>query len=476
MVLKRDLTPIREKLKERTKSQLRREVEWREVFNLDASEFLVGDWAASHIKGAARQGRLFVFTEHLCFFSALFGVKTTFTVRCSFSRGRGLLVCFHPLTHTIQIPFVDILSIEKTVEQLTPGFVVRTATQELHFGGIYTRAQCLDMINSVWKGSYVLVDVQQGDDAAANSTLDAMSTSAEIEDELPAELLSASDYGKEDGFLNAADELQELLTDEFNVTPTKFFQRTSGAHWDGGVLSSHTVVSTVFVANETNFEHDYHVTRGDTDVKVGPWKPHPQYGTVRDVSYTLKLSAPMGPPTTRTEEVHRYHLTRDRLIIDTSMQMLDAPYGDYFRVESQWVIQAIEDGRSSARVSAKAVFSKSTMLKGTISSRTLSGMTESFGVWMKNAHALLERKNSAPSSVGGTGAAGAGGAGASTATATTSSSPTKVAPVRARGSDGVLSQLIAGVTNMSLTNALLLCNVMVNLMLVWVLYKIANRL
>jgi hypothetical protein len=176
------------------------------------------------------------------------------------------------------------------------------------------------------------------------------------------------------------DELQELLTDELPVTPSKFFQ--------------------LFISNDSTFEHDYHVCRGDTDIKVGLWKPHAQFGITRDVTYTLKLSAPMGPPTTRTEEIHRYHLQRDRLIIDTSMQMLDAPYGDYFRVESQWVVQSKGDSKCTVRVCAKAVFSKSTILKSTISSRTLSGMTESFGVWMKNAHALLEKS-------GITGSAGA---------------------------------------------------------------------
>lgn len=120
----------------RSKAQLDREAEFRKLFQLAETDLLVGDWSGAYMKGVARQGRLFVFTEHLAFCSTLFGVKTCFTV-----------------------PFVDILSIEKTVENLTPGFVVRTAGQELHFGGIYNRTKCLEMINSVWKGRYVLVEV-----------------------------------------------------------------------------------------------------------------------------------------------------------------------------------------------------------------------------------------------------------------------------------------------------------------------------
>ncbi len=115
------------------------------------------------MKGVARQGRLFVFTEHLAFCSTLFGVKTCFTV-----------------------PFVDVLSIEKTVENLTPGFVVRTAGQELHFGGIYNRAKCLDMINSVWKGRYVLVEV--GADHEEAELLHGDSTGGSKAEEIPEEV------------------------------------------------------------------------------------------------------------------------------------------------------------------------------------------------------------------------------------------------------------------------------------------------
>ena len=364
------------------------------------------------------------------------------------------------------IPFVDVIGIEKTVENLTPGIKIRTNQKAYNFGGLYARVKCYEQVSSMWKGSYVLVDDSQLQESGeGGTTVTAAEEEALLKDEsFPEQLMSNKSYEK-DGFLGGVDELQELLSEDLPITPTRFFQ--------------------LFVGNENSFEKEYHEARGDTDVKVTPWNPHEKFGTTRNVFYTLKLSGPIGPPTTRTEEVHRYHLQKDRLIIDTSMNMLDAPYGDYFRVESQWIVALKEDQKSSnVRISAKAVFSKSTIMKGTISSRTLSGMTESFKFWLSKAREVLNQKSgggAAGAAAGGLGsspskssaalgaAGGPGAAGASTGLASSASST-----LASRGGGG--GGLAGALTQLSLTNVLLLMNLIVNTVLVYALFKVINRL
>ena len=447
-VLRRDTSAIRELLKGREGPVLEREAQWRKFFELPEADLLVGDWSAAFMKGVARHGRLFVFTDHLCFHSNLFGVKTVFT-----------------------IPFVDVIGVEKTVENLTPGIRVRTYDKTYNFGGIYARVKCHEMITSIWKGSYVLVDdaTAAGADASAAADEAAAEHDQEmLEEQFPEELLSSKDYEK-DGFLGGVDELSELLQEDMPVTPTRFFQ--------------------LFVSNESTFEKDYHEARGDTDVKVEPWSPHETFGTTRNVFYVLKLSGPIGPPTTRTKEVHRYHLQKDRLIIDTSMNMLDAPYGDYFRVESQWMINLNPDGQSShVRISAKAVFMKSTMMKGTISSRTLAGMTESFKFWISKARDLIAKKSPKKNSVSGDAGAAAAAAGASSDGVSVSSSSTAMSkPAASRGGGGggvgigsIIGALGGGLGALlsrdSLTYMSSLLNLVVQVLLVYVLIQLINRM
>ena len=435
-VLRRDTSAIVKMLEGRPAPIMEREAQWRKFFELSETDLLVGDWSAAFMKGVARHGRLYVFTDHLCFHSNLFGVKTMFV-----------------------IPFVDVLGVEKTVENLTPGIRLRAADKVYNFGGIYARQPCFDMITNIWKGSYVLVEEAE----LQGSLVTEAEEQKLMEEKFPEELLSAKEYEK-DGFLGGVDELSELLQEDLPLTPTRFFQ--------------------YFVGNESTFEKDYHEARGDTDVKVEAWKPHETFGQTRNLFYILKLSGPIGPPTTRTEEVHRYHLQKDRLIIDTSMNMLDAPYGDYFRVESQWIINLNEDGTSShIRISAKAVFMKSTMMKGTISSRTLAGMTESFKFWITQARALIATRQPQTASPSKQGSAGTLSKSSSNQnlnkSATTGSAASRAAPAHASGG-GVLG-IIGGavgalLSRESLTHMILLMNLVVQVLLVYVLVKILNKL
>jgi hypothetical protein len=237
----------------------------------------------------------------------------------------------------------------------------------------------------------------------------------------------------------------------------------------------------LFVGNENNFEKEYHEARGDTDVRVTAWSPHEKFGNTRNVYYTLKLSGPIGPPTTRTEELHRYHLQKDKLIIDTSMSMLDAPYGDYFRVESQWIVVLREDKKSSnVKISAKAVFSKSTIMKGTISSRTLTGMTESFKMWLSKAREVIAQKTGGSAGAGSTSgsspsktSAAASSAAAASASTSTASSSSSASAARGGGGGG---QGVLAMTKEGLSTVLMITNILVNLLLAYAILKVANRL
>ncbi len=133
------------------------------------------------------------------------------------------------------------------------------------------------------------------------------------------------------------------------------------------------------------FEEEYHKARSDTDVVIGKWEQDSKFGTLRHNTYTIKLSGPIGPPTSRAQETQRYNLQADKLTVDMFVVLLDAPYGDHFRVESQWLFAASGGGGCSADVKAKPMFSKSTMLESTITKKTLSGMKESLEQWMNQA-------------------------------------------------------------------------------------------
>lgn len=107
------------------------------------------------------------------------------------------------------------------------------------------------------------------------------------------------------------------LEAEMDVDVLKFFQKL----W-------HTEV----------FQEVYHTTRTDTELKIGAWEKKSDSFFERTVTYRVKVKAMIGPSSTACTEIQRYHLTKDCLIVDLKLDMLDIPYADYFTVESKWVI------------------------------------------------------------------------------------------------------------------------------------------
>ena len=343
---------IRELLGTRSEEEVAAEKYWRDKFDLHKDEVLVSDWYASIVKGIRRSGRMYIFSDHVCFYSSTFGV-----------------------TESIVIPFGEVTSIDamhdNLIGDLAKGIKIKSQKDKFiksyKFWTVTKRDRCLKDLREVWKGSFVVNEEQKEEEERLDLMANLKSSSTEF-------FLSSKTYsGSHDGFLGG-EELVELLSFELpEVPPPKVFQ--------------------LFFSDDSTFEHEYHESRGDSAIDVGSWSEHELFGKTRECKYTVQLSGPIGPPCSRNEEIQRYHLTRDRLILDVSMRMLDVPYSDYFTVETKWTVSRTESGGSLIKICAKAVFCKNTMLKSTISSRTISGMTESFKIWKNLAEMKLADPN-----------------------------------------------------------------------------------
>ena len=215
------------------------------------------------------------------------------------------------------------------------------------------------------------------------------------------------------GFLNGPDQLEEVVSaSPLGCSVLRLFEAC--------------------VSDDSDLELRYHEARGDTEISIGKWTDDPQFGKVRSNSYIVKLSDPIGPKSSRSEEQQRYTLQEDKLMLETFSFMLDAPFADRFRVES--IIEATATGASSCNVTirCKPVFTGKTILEGTITKKTMKGMSGSMQQWFDMARERVE------GSSGGSGAApheaamatAAADQGTATAKATVKSEP-KGAPARA---------------------------------------------
>jgi hypothetical protein len=102
-----------------------------------------------------------------------------------------------------------------------------------------------------------------------------------------------------------------------------------------------------------------------TEIRVDPWAdPDAGSGMMRETMYRYPLNQVGCPPSTMIREVQRcrYDEERDELLLDTSCQSLDVPYGLYFTIENRLRFKPGEGG-SQLDITMQTNFTKSTWME-----------------------------------------------------------------------------------------------------------------
>jgi len=339
---------------------------FRKLFNLPETENVFYDCSASIMCPTMHHGRLYCSERYLCFYSNLFGNKILQLIL-----------------------FADVQAIEKENRLLVnPGITVRTKEEEFHFASFINREKSLRSLITLWRkepreiadgSSSIVQDISPATDGGfdnntANSNeyheiAETVSEDVHDEGELEADELTSIVLSAEEertiNFLHDLGKLKELVCAEIPVSVLKFF--------------------TLFYADESDFTHKYHEQRGDKELVVEKWSSHPQYGKSRTLNYRAPVNFSIGPSSTRLEEIQRYHLSKDRLLIEIVSIMHDIPYGDYFRVEARHEVTSIGQDLSRLTISVAVNFLKKTFFEGKINSGTLKESKESYERWVKLA-------------------------------------------------------------------------------------------
>eukprot|EP01105_Mastigella_eilhardi_P018909 TRINITY_DN4415_c0_g1_i1.p1 TRINITY_DN4415_c0_g1~~TRINITY_DN4415_c0_g1_i1.p1 ORF type:complete len:476 (+),score=104.05 TRINITY_DN4415_c0_g1_i1:22-1449(+) len=164
----------------------------------------------------------------------------------------------------------------------------------------------------------------------------------------------------------------------------------------GGV---NTIFKHMFSGTESGmaFTHAFHTSQGDTELVITEWVPTPGVGNVRRKHYRVKIeNQPLAPPTTRIDETQRYGLTKNQLTVETTLVMLDIPYGDYFQVEAKWVFTGVSDSSSEIVISLGVTFHKKTLFRGKIESSANKQAKESYVHWLAVARDWLAKAQLTP--------------------------------------------------------------------------------
>lgn len=379
----------------------------REKFSLPTDDVLLASFSAAMLRSILLQGRIHITTSSICFYAKIFGRTTKesfpFTSIRRVKKRRGGFIA-----NAVKVVFLD------------------PATPAVVFGSLNHRERAYSIIQERLRElNPSAAESRDSDDttSAASAGPDSEDRSVE-ETDFPIENVARNRVNHDDtlaqantqtssadvssqqrnglnshpGASDTASELSSRKSSDVDtisrVEPNIPSESTPPLVWRTaddvvnrfagnshekkserarGVLNAPVIqaFNMLFVGNWLQCYHD---TSNNRDATFSEWYRAQDGYMTRDVSFRRPLGYKIGPKETRVKEKQRYSFTTNgSVIIELEGQNLDAPYGDYFVVESFFELIPHDNGTKTLFVASIAVhFSKSTILRGKIESGALT--------------------------------------------------------------------------------------------------------
>ncbi|KAJ4727269.1 GRAM domain family protein, putative isoform 1 [Melia azedarach] len=389
-----------------------RSEEYRQLFRLPPDEVLVQDFNCAFQESILLQGHMYLFVHYVCFYSNIFGFETKKI-----------------------IPFDEITTVRraKTAGIFPNAIEIFAGGRKYFFASFLSRDEAFKIINDGWlqHGNDSQATAEQQDSSSEtsspqngpvviekfNSCKDLISESNSIKrdedvlsnsklplnaenDASPAHMKVQNDNVEQDGELvldtesysaktwswkienSDAPKIAECYT---KVAETKFQMRVE------------EFFSLFFSDDAVSFMESFHRKCGDKEFMCTTWCPHYEFGHTRDVSFQHPIKIYFGAKFGSCKEVQKFRVYKNsHLVIETSQEINDVPYGDYFRIEVLWDV--VRDDNESKEgcilgVYVSVAFSKKTVWKGKIVQSTLEECRDAYATWTSMAHDVLKQKN-----------------------------------------------------------------------------------
>ncbi|KAK4379484.1 hypothetical protein RND71_001346 [Anisodus tanguticus] len=292
-----------------------RSEEYRQLFRLPPDEVLVQDFNCALQESFLLQGHMYLFGHNICFYSNLFGFETKYFFTSFLSRDEAFkLINDGWLQHNGAEESTD-LGPKSDLNILDSGIVEGTDSFRQDTEGVESLERNKDdMVQEDSKplviGEFVIVSTPLGvqnnveEEAVIVQNTDCSSSG------------KSSALRQEDSDAPKVPECFTLVAEaKFPVKVEKFFE--------------------LFISDDgIPFQESFRRKCDDKDFKCTQWRPHEEFGHARDLSFQHPIKIYLGAKFGGCHEVQKYRCYRNsHLMIETSQEVSDVPYADYFRVE-----------------------------------------------------------------------------------------------------------------------------------------------
>ncbi|KDP28860.1 hypothetical protein JCGZ_14631 [Jatropha curcas] len=395
---------------------LLRSEEYRQLFHLSAEEALLQDFNCAFQESILLQGHMYLFSRYICFYSNIFGFETKKI-----------------------IPFIEVTSVKraKTAGIFPNAIEIFAGGKKYFFASFLSRDEAFKLINDGWLQhcTDAKAITEQQESVSGSSTQDnGLVVIEKVNSFKEASELDANGRDKDTSPSNnhvssptppvENDRVPETPTElqdnaEHNVEPVGCMGPSSSTkawRWNEEdtdapeIQKSYTRVGETkfpikveeffnlfFSDDAISFVESFHKKCGDKEFRCSSWCPQEKFGHTRNVSFQHPIKIYFGAKFGSCQEVQKFQVYRNsHMVIETSQEITDVPYGDYFRVEGLWDVA--KDGDESnegciLQIYVDVAFSKKTVFKGKIVQSTLEECRDAYGIWINMAHELLKQKN-----------------------------------------------------------------------------------
>uniref|UniRef100_A0A7N0V7A5 VASt domain-containing protein n=2 Tax=Kalanchoe fedtschenkoi TaxID=63787 RepID=A0A7N0V7A5_KALFE len=423
--------------------------EYRQLFRLPLDEFLIQDFNCALQESFLIQGHLYVFHRYICFYSNIFGFETKKTISLEEitcirrAKAAGIFPTAIEIdTGDRKLFFTSFLSRDEAFNLLNDLWLqhgtaaVLAGDQPALLSSLSNQSiQSLGIENVGNSDSSIDYDVRETD--GPNSTVlehpsnakDVGAPKATSEQqknvvEEPEAVLPITMFEPQN---NIAEEAQSVfpatISDPLRNVDQKAIscqpETSSGRtlNWkEEDVEAPKTpecytkVAETIFPIqvedffsfflsdDAVSFVETFHTSCGDKDFKCTLWRPQDEYGQTRQASFLHPIKFYLGAKLGCCQETQTFRVYKNsHLIMETSHEISDVPYGDHFIVKALWDVEKRDgDGFEKLcvlRIYVYVAFSKKTMWKGKIEQSATAGCREVYSSWIMHAHKFLKQKN-----------------------------------------------------------------------------------
>ncbi|KAB2595342.1 GRAM domain-containing protein 1A-like [Pyrus ussuriensis x Pyrus communis] len=381
--------------------------EYRQLFRLPPDEVLIEDFNCAFQENILIQGHMYLFVHYICFYSNIFGFETKKI-----------------------IPFPEVTSVRraKTAGIFPNAIEIFAGSKKYFFASFLSRDEALKIINDGWSGakefreqdllsetgsqengvgiekvesSQFLVNEMDSTDRNGDIHVsqDSKLASSVVDDSALTSIPEQHDIVKED--LEPAQNSDPSCSKDTLIWKEENSDAPNVPECYTKVAESQFPIKvedffSLFFSDDV-FTESFHRSCGDKELKCTPWNPHDKFGFSRDVSFQHPIKIYFGAKFGSCQELQKFRFHRNsHLVIETSQEINDVPYGDYFRVEGFWDIERDPDGSKDCcnlKIYVNVAFSKRTVWKGKIVQSTMEECREVFETWINMAHELLKKKN-----------------------------------------------------------------------------------